>query len=137
MSNSNNDIMNPDQALLSRLLSFGKQPSTGNTPSILDSILNKVGGIDWFDKTENGIKNQGALAPMLGVAQGLGNAFLGMKQYGLAKDTFNENKRQFNLNYDAQRKTINTDLEDRQRARVASNPGAYQSVGDYMKQNGV
>lgn len=73
----------------------------------------------------------------LGAGQGLFNAWLGMKQYGLAKDSLAEGKRQFQLNYDAQRTATNTQLEDRQRARVASNAGAYQSVGDYMAQNGI
>ncbi|EKD22491.1 MAG: N4 gp52-like protein [uncultured bacterium] len=63
--------------------------------------------------------------------------FLGMKQYGLAKQTLAENKRQFQMNYDAQRQSTNTRLEDRQRARVASNSGAYQSVGDYMGANKI
>lgn len=70
-------------------------------------------------------------------AGGLASAFLGMKQYGLAKKTLEENKRQFDLNYAAQRQTTNTRLEDRQRARVASNANAYQSVGDYMAVNGI
>ncbi len=73
----------------------------------------------------------------LGVLQGLGSAYMGMKQYGLAKDAFAENKRQFGLNYDAQRTTTNSALEDRQRARVASNAGAYESVGNYMDRNGI
>jgi hypothetical protein len=62
---------------------------------------------------------------------------MGMKQYGLAKDTLAANKAQFERNFDAQRTTTNASLEDRQRARVASNAGAYQSVGDYMDQNRV
>lgn len=67
----------------------------------------------------------------------LASAFLGMKQYGLAKQTLEENKKQFQLNYDAQKSMTNARLEDRQRARVASNPGAYQSVGDYMTGNRI
>lgn len=73
----------------------------------------------------------------LGILQGLGSAYMGMKQYGLAKDAFAENKRQFGLNYDAQRTTTNSALEDRQRARVASNTGAYESVGSYMDRNRI
>lgn len=85
----------------------------------------------------------GALGPngwgglALNAAGGLTSAFLGMKQYGLAKQTLAENKRQFQLNYDAQKQTTNTRLEDRQRARAASNANAYQSVGDYMAVNGI
>lgn len=84
---------------------------------------------------ENGQNGWGGLA--LNTFTGLANTFLGMQQYGLAKDSLRENKRQFNLNFDAQRKLTNSRLEDRQRARVASNPGAYQSVGAYMEQNGI
>ena len=73
----------------------------------------------------------------MGVAGGLFNAWMGMKQYGLAKDTLETNKQQFAQNFAAQQKMTNSRMEDRQAARVASNPGAYQSVGDYMKKNGV
>jgi hypothetical protein len=85
----------------------------------------------------DGIKTPGWGGMAMGAAQGIGNLWMGMQQYGLAKDTFNENKRQFALNFDASKKTTNSRLEDRQAARVASNPGAYQSVGDYMKKNGI
>lgn len=73
----------------------------------------------------------------MSAAGGVASLAMGLKQYGLAKDTLKENKRQFQMNYDAQKQTTNTALEDRQRARVASNAGAYQSVGDYMNTNGV
>ena len=89
---------------------------------------------NWYD---------GALGPngwgnlALNAAGGLASAFLGMKQYGVAKQALAENKRQFDLNYAAQRQTANTRLEDRQRARVAANPNAYQSVDDYMAVNRI
>jgi hypothetical protein len=89
---------------------------------------------DGFLSTE---KQQGWGMPAMGAAQGIFNAWMGMKQYGLAKDQLAEGKRQFGLNYDAQRSTTNAQLEDRQRARLASNPGAYQSVGDYMGTYGI
>lgn len=86
---------------------------------------------------DKGIKTEGWGGLALGGASALGGAFLGMKQYGMAKKQLSESKRQFDLNYGAQRQTINTELEDRQRARVASNPGAYESVGSYMNKNKV
>jgi hypothetical protein len=73
----------------------------------------------------------------IGGASAIMNAIMGMKQYGLAKNALATNKKQFQMNYDAQKSTTNTQLQDRQRARVAANPGAYQSVGDYMNQNGI
>ena len=73
----------------------------------------------------------------MGAIQGLGNAYMGMKQYGLAKEQLQFSKDAFERNFAAQRQMTNTNLQDRQRARVASNPGAYQSVGEYMSKNGV
>lgn len=98
---------------------------------------------DWgnflFGNTNNqtGIKTNGALGAGLGILQGLGSAWMGMKQYGLARDQLQFSKDAFNKNYAAQAKMTNASLEDRQRARVASNASAYQSVGDYMAQNRI
>jgi len=100
----------------------------GAPPSIWDNFLGS---------TKNGVQTPGWGGTALGAASGLFNAWLGMKQYGVAKDSLAEGKRQFGLNFDAQRATTNSALEDRQRARVASNPGAYQSVGDYIAANGI
>jgi len=121
----------------------------GNAP-VLDNVaaLNMAGtGAPGLDPTfmqsmlgytnQNGMQQQGWGGLALGAAQGIGNAWMGMKQYGLAKDQLKENKRQYNQNFAAQRQTVNTQLEDRQRARVASNAGAYQSVGAYMDQNRI
>lgn len=88
-------------------------------------------------RNADGTMSQGWGGLALGGAQALGSLYMGMKQYGLAKDTLAANKAQFERNFEAQKNTTNAALEDRQRARVASNAGAYQSVGDYMNQNGV
>ena len=88
-------------------------------------------------KDANGMQTQGWGGLALGGAQALGSLYMGMQQYNLAKDTLANNKAQFERNFAAQKTTTNASLEDRQRARVASNAGAYQSVGDYMNQNGV
>lgn len=106
----------------------------GGGGSMLDRILGNVLP-QYNGKGQMTGQGWGGLA--LGAAQGLFNGYLGLKQYGLAKDQFAEAKRQFGLNYDAQRQTTNASLEDRQRARVASNPGAYQSVADYMSKYGI
>ena len=76
----------------------------------------------------------------LGAASGLASAFMGMKQYGLAKDTLAQNKQQFQMQYDAQKSMTNSSMEDRQRARIASagtGASAIPSVSDYMSKYGV
>lgn len=70
-------------------------------------------------------------------ASGLANTYLGMQQYGLAKDTFKQNKREFAMNWGANKALTNARLEDRQRARVATGNSAYQSVSAYMAKNGI
>lgn len=109
------------------------------SPSLLETLKGYIPGgfLDSTD-TKTGIKTQGWGGPALGVVSGLGNAYMGMQQLNLAKETLANNKRQFDMNYGAQRQTTNTRLEDRQRARVnGSAPGTYESVGDYMNKHRV
>lgn len=93
---------------------------------------------NFLDTTSaDGIKTQGWGGMALSGLQGLGNSYMAMKQYGLAEDALKEQKRQFNTNFDAQKKLTNSQLSDRQRARVASNEGAYASEAEYMKKWGI
>lgn len=84
---------------------------------------------------KNGQQGWGNLA--LGALQGIGGAYMGMKQYGLAKDALAQSQAQFDKNYNAQRQSINTQLEDRQRARVAATDGRAESVDSYMERNRI
>lgn len=86
---------------------------------------------------KNGVKTNGWAGAALGLGQGLLQGYQGMQQYGLAKKAFKEGQRQYNQDYAAQKQLTNANLEDRQRARVASNSGAYQSVSEYMEKNGI
>ena len=98
--------------------------------------LRNTGALDSRDPV-TGIANQGWAMPALSVLGGIGNGYMALQQYGLAKDALATSKAQFNQQYAAQRQLTNSSLEDRQAARVASNPGAYQSVGAYMNKYGV
>jgi len=97
-------------------------------------------GGNWYDGMMGKDGKQGWGGMALNAGMGLGNLFMGMKQYGLAKDTLAENKRQFALNYGAQQKLTNSQLADRQTARTIS-AGAgqtqYESTAEYMKKYGV
>lgn len=118
--------------------------NTGTTPVVAGAPAAGGGGFldgifgSMFDKTgADGIKTQGWGGMALQGIQGLGNSYMAMKQYGLAEDALKEQKRQFNTNFEAQRKMTNSQLSDRQRARVASNEGAYASEAEYMKKWGI
>jgi hypothetical protein len=97
----------------------------------------------WFDKafgwtdTTSGIKHMGAAGPIMGGLSSLMNGWMGMQQLDFAKKSLAQQKKQFDLNYGAQRTLANTAMEDRQRARVASNSGAYESLDAYMAKNKV
>jgi hypothetical protein len=112
------------------------QPTNGVTqPGPITQFLRDNGVIGYTDPNNMRVDGWGGLA--LGAATGLGSLYLGMQQYNLAKETLANNKAQFERQYQANKQLTNSNLEDRQRARVASNAGAYQSVGDYMAQNGI
>jgi hypothetical protein len=88
-------------------------------------------------KDANGVQQQGWGAPLLGAISGIGQSWLGMQQLDLARDQFALKKDLAMTNLANQQKLTNASLEDRQRARLGANPTGYQSVGDYMKKNGV
>lgn len=111
-------------------LAGNNQPAAGGG---LFSRQSLFGGTD----PNTGISTGGWAPIALGAGQALFGAMQGNKATALAEKQFKESQRQFDLNFNASRKSINTELEDRQRARVASNSGAYESVNDYLKKNAV
>lgn len=120
----------PTNAMIAQQISgagLGNNPM--GTPSFMDKLLG------YRDGQGNAFQGWGGLA--IGGAQALGGLYLGMKQYNLAKDSLAFQKDAFAKNFETQKNLTNAQLEDRQRARVASNSAAYQSVGDYMNKNGV
>lgn len=155
-----NNFMGPPQVSptidFSKLLGYGNYAGYDNmsNSSILGEFAGGPGGSLQIAKGGGMFDNMlgpngwGNLA--LGGASMLGDLFMGMKQYGLAKDTLKFNKEQFWKQYDAQKNLTNSQLEDRQRARLAAdtvqgangqsvaNPNSnYRSVSDYMTQYGV
>ena len=84
-------------------------------------------GWSWMDSIDpkTGIKTQGMLGSLAGLGSAAANWYMGMKQYGLAKDTLKENKKQFAMNYGAQRDITNEKLRYQHEALLAANPRAY------------
>ncbi len=69
--------------------------------------------------------------------QGLASLYLGFQNTGLAKQQAAQQQQNWDKQWNANVKSTNTSLADRQRARVASNPNAYESVDSYMKKYGI
>ena len=100
---------------------------SGGSGSFLDSILGGMGDISGLQMGQLG----------LGGVNSLLQGYLGFQNLGLAKKQYQSQLDQFNKQWDANKKLTNASLADRQAARVASNPNAYQSVDDYMKKYGI
>ena len=86
---------------------------------------------------KTGVRTRSGLLPILNTFTGLASAYLGMKQYGLAKDSFKQNKKEFGMNYDAQRQLTNAQMEGSAKARHSANPGFYATPSDYMAKNSI
>jgi hypothetical protein len=87
---------------------------------------------------QKGDVQYGAMAP--GLLQGAGSiaqSILGWGQLGEAKRQNAFTQDNWQKQYDNQTTLTNASQRDRQSARVAAAPGAYQSVGEYMQQNKV
>ena len=70
------------------------------------------------------------------ITGGIG-AWQGMQQNKLIRENMQQQAGQFREQMNLSKQNINRNIEDRQRARVASNPVAYESVDSYMKKYGV
>lgn len=116
-----------------------------SSPSINPDVTAGIASPDNFDWSKfmfggqdtAGMKTNGALGAGVGLLQAGWGAYNGMQQLKLGKESLAFQKDAFNKNYAAQRQATNTGMQDRQAARVSANPGAYQSVGDYMNQNRI
>ncbi len=107
-----------------------------SSPNTWQGALQRSGALNSIDKT-TGQKLDGWGGLGLNTVAGLGQAFMGMKQYGLMKDQFNFQKNAWNKEFGAQKGLINSQLEDRQKRRVAEQPGQHEDVASYMNKYGV
>lgn len=106
---------------------------TDPPPVEASALIRWLGGKDAATGNEYG----GIIPGSIGALTGVANAYLGYKQLGMAEDAFNEQKSQWNRNFNRESKMLNANLRDRQASRRSFGGNKYQSVGDYMKQNGV
>lgn len=123
-------------------LGFGDTSYTPQaTPTLgQNQFLSGLGGFGGGDSNNFlGSGMSGFQAGQLGIGglQGLLNGYLGFQNLSLAKKQAGQAQDNWNKQWDANVKSTNTSLRDRQAARVASNPNAYESVDDYMKKYGI
>lgn len=73
----------------------------------------------------------------LNAGNGLLQSWLGFQQLGMAQDQFDFQKNAWNAQYNDNKTMLNTQMADRQAARYAANPLAYQDPATYMAQNKI
>lgn len=109
---------------------FGFMPA-GDGSAVGD---NKDGfdSMKFFGNAANGLTGLGAML----------QAYNGYKQVQLGRDAFDFSKSTYNQDSANQARMVNSELEDRQRARIGSTGnnnanGTYESLGSYMDKNRV
>lgn len=92
---------------------------------------NSGGLLNWMSN------NSDLLKAGVGLFTGGLGAWNGFQQNKLMERNMNMQASQFREQMNLSKSNYNSKLEDRQRARVASNPTAYESVDSYMKKYGA
>lgn len=113
--------------------------ATYDLPGFWDNFKSKIDGsgvLPGYDATTGKQNSMGWGMPLLSTLSGLNSAYMGMKQYGLARDALQNAKDEFRINYDTQRQLTNTRMRDIQAAKARANPLA-ESVDSYMAKNGI
>lgn len=122
---------NNNTSTLGSSMSYNPTQSTalGGTGSGIstDSIADSLGGMSGLQMGQLG----------LGALSGLFNGYLGYNNMRTAQRQAAQAQQNWNKQWNANVKTTNASLSDRQTARVASNPTAYESVDSYMKKYGI
>ena len=118
-------------------LGLGSLGTYNNNSQEEQSGRGRWGKMLFGQNNDDGTRTPGALMPMLNTFTGLASAYIGMKQYGLAKDSFRQNRKEFGLNYDAQRQATNAQMEGSAKARHSANPDFYDTPSEYMDKNGI
>lgn len=103
----------------------------GNVWNGFKSVGTQIGNAT--NKMDLGQKGSG----LLNLGMGAMNAFNAYKANKLAQEQFKFQKQAWQANWDNQRKMTNSQLEDRQKARVANNAIQNESVDSYMRKYGV
>lgn len=139
-----NPQYNPLSPASDQLAFFANQLSDTNGLNPLDNFLSLNNNFASVPATPTGNSIWSKLADpngmggmLLGAGKALTGLITGMQQYGIAKDTLKENKRQFQLNYDAQKSLTNAEMEDRARRRYQERPDLAQDPSSYMDRWGI
>lgn len=131
--------MNIEGNFAPNMQSMGSNPSfTSVGESMGFEMPTYAQGNSWAGNLGNwASQNSDLLKAGAGLITGGLGAWNGMNQNKLMRQNMDQQAGQFREQMDLSKQNLNRNIEDRQRARVASNPQAYESVDSYMKKYGV
>ena len=131
--------MNIEGNFAPNMQSMGSNPSFANVGEAMGfEMPTYAQGNSWAGNLGNwAAQNSDLLKAGTGLITGGLGAWNGMNQNKLMRQNMNQQAGQFREQMDLSKQSLNRNIEDRQRARVASNPQAYESVDSYMKKYGV
>ncbi|MGV8863304.1 MAG: hypothetical protein ACOH2T_19320 [Pseudomonas sp.] len=89
----------------------------------------------FFGKATDWLGKDGNLSSVAAAGGALMSGYLGMKNYGLAKDNLNFQKQAYSTNLGNSIKSYNTGLEDRINGRTADYAGKAADVQSYLDRN--
>lgn len=126
-------------------LNFGGNLGTMGANPDYTSVAGNINGLNYTQGNSSAFsglgnwaaQNSDLLKSGMGLLTGGLGAWNGYNQNKLLEKQMGMQASQFREQMDLSKQNINRNLEDRQRARVASNPTAYESVETYMKKYGV
>jgi hypothetical protein len=123
---------------------IGKAASSTITPTFKGGELQPYNDTPTVTPGEgfDSLKLFGAASQGLSGLGALLQAYNGYKQVQLGRDTFNFQKGSYNQDSSNQARLVNSELQDRQAARISSTGnnnagGVYDSLGSYMDRNKV
>ena len=131
--------MNIEGNFAPNMQSIGSNPSFASVGESMGfEMPTYAQGNSWAGNLGNwAAQNSDLLKAGAGLITGGIGAWNGMNQNKLMRQNMNQQAGQFREQMDLSKQSLNRNIEDRQRARVASNPQAYESVDSYMKKYGV
>ena len=110
------------------------EKATNLGKNTLSSVVNSGRNVQ---SAFNGMDSFQKMNQVASGVKGLWDAYNGYKNNKMINKQLNFSMDMANKQYEANRKSINSQLEDRQARRYAEQPHAHQSVADYMKKYGV
>lgn len=150
LNSNNNNYWSRSNGLLTDTASSVSNGTSGSSSTAFPSWLSQIAGsgiindpnnLSWSEAlfggvTTDGQRIQGIGGGLLGLANSGLNAYTNLGQLNLAQDSLDFQKSAWTKNFENATSAYNTELQDRQQARVNRNSNA-QSVSDYMAENGL